>query len=269
MKKSKLITVMATVISVATVATACASSSKETKKTKKTKDDEEIEETEEDETEETEEETKKTKKTKATTEESTEDTTEEPTTTTEEETTTTTTEEETTTTTAADTSDTAAPTSKDLGDSVQHSVGAYTYSFSKEWEYKEQSIYQYFFESVTSTDNFMMIYKTYMASPSQLKSYGYDAIMDEFNKQLAQQFGNGTLDSCTKTDGGDKDYYEDIVISGSYQGAAKKLPMRVILDKETGDCYVFCMFMDANLDSAKEAAIMEKYNACIASIKRS
>lgn len=268
MKKSKLITVMATVISVATVATACASSSKETKKTKKTKDDEEIEETEEDETEETEEETKKTKKTKATTEESTEDTTEEPTTTTEEETTTTTTEEETTTTTA-ETSDTAAPTSKDLGDSVQHSVGAYTYSFSKEWEYKEQSIYQYFFESVTSTDNFMMIYKTYMASPSQLKSYGYDAIMDEFNKQLAQQFGNGTLDSCTKTDGGDKDYYEDIVISGSYQGAAKKLPMRVILDKETGDCYVFCMFMDANLDSAKEAAIMEKYNACIASIKRS
>ncbi len=268
MKKSKLITVMATVISVATVATACASSSKETKKTKKTKDDEEIEETEEDETEETEEETKKTKKTKATTEESTEDTTEEPTTTTEEETTTTTTEEETTTTTA-ETSDTAAPTSKDLGDSVQHSVGAYTYSFSKEWEYKEQNIYQYFFESVTSTDNFMMIYKTYMASPSQLKSYGYDAIMDEFNKQLAQQFGNGTLDSCTKTDGGDKDYYEDIVISGSYQGAAKKLPMRVILDKETGDCYVFCMFMDANLDSAKEAAIMEKYNACIASIKRS
>ncbi|HAU51376.1 MAG TPA: hypothetical protein DCW43_06385 [Clostridiales bacterium] len=268
MKKSKLITVMATVISVATVATACASSSKETKKTKKTKDDEEIEETEEDETEETEEETKKTKKTKATTEESTEDTTEEPTTTTEEETTTTTTEEETTTTTA-ETSDTAAPTSKDLGDSVQHSVGAYTYSFSKEWEYKEQSIYQYFFESVTSTDNFMMIYKTYMASPSQLKSYGYDAIMDEFNKQLTQQFGNGTLDSCTKTDGGDKDYYEDIVISGSYQGAAKKLPMRVILDKETGDCYVFCMFMDANLDSAKEAAIMEKYNACIASIKRS
>ena len=268
MKKRKLITVMATVISVATVATACASSSKETKKTKKTKDDEEIEETEEDETEETEEETKKTKKTKATTEESTEDTTEEPTTTTEEETTTTTTEEETTTTTA-ETSDTAAPTSKDLGDSVQHSVGAYTYSFSKEWEYKEQNIYQYFFESVTSTDNFMMIYKTYMASPSQLKSYGYDAIMDEFNKQLAQQFGNGTLDSCTKTDGGDKDYYEDIVISGSYQGAAKKLPMRVILDKETGDCYVFCMFMDANLDSAKEAAIMEKYNACIASIKRS
>ncbi|HBY33268.1 MAG TPA: hypothetical protein DEG74_05855 [Clostridiales bacterium] len=268
MKKSKLITVMATVISVATVATACASSSKETKKTKKTKDDEEIEETEEDETEETEEETKKTKKTKATTEESTEDTTEEPTTTTEEETTTTTTEEETTTTTA-ETSDTAAPTSKDLGDSVQHSVGAYTYSFSKEWEYKEQNIYQYFFESVTSTDNFMMIYKTYMASPSQLKSYGYDAIMDEFNKQLTQQFGNGTLDSCTKTDGGDKDYYEDIVISGSYQGAAKKLPMRVILDKETGDCYVFCMFMDANLDSAKEAAIMEKYNACIASIKRS
>jgi hypothetical protein len=266
MKKSKLITVMATVISVATVATACASSSKETKKTKKTKDDEEIEETEEDETEETEEETKKTKKTKATTEESTEDTTEEPTTTTEEETTTTTTEEETTTTTA-ETSDTAAPTSKDLGDSVQHSVGAYTYSFSKEWEYKEQNIYQYFFESVTSTDNFMMIYKTYMASPSQLKSYGYDAIMDEFNKQLTQQFGNGTLDSCTKTDGGDKDYYEDIVISGSYQGAAKKLPMRVILDKETGDCYVFCMFMDANLDSAKEAAIMEKYNACIASIK--
>lgn len=268
MKKSKLITVMATVISVATVATACASSSKETKKTKKTKDDEEIEETEEDETEETEEETKKTKKTKATTEESTEDTTEEPTTTTEEETTTTTTEEETTTTTA-ETSDTAAPTSKDLGDSVQHSVGAYTYSFSKEWEYKEQNIYQYFFESVTSTDNFMMIYKTYMASPSQLKSYGYDAIMDEFNKQLTQQFGNGTLDSCTKTDGGDKDFYEDIVISGSYQGAAKKLPMRVILDKETGDCYVFCMFMDANLDSAKEAAIMEKYNACIASIKRS
>ena len=268
MKKSKLITVMATVISVATVATACASSSKETKKTKKTKDDEEIEETEEDETEETEEETKKTKKTKATTEESTEATTEEPTTTTEEETTTTTTEEETTTTTA-ETSDTAAPTSKDLGDSVQHSVGAYTYSFSKEWEYKEQNIYQYFFESVTSTDNFMMIYKTYMASPSQLKSYGYDAIMDEFNKQLTQQFGNGTLDSCTKTDGGDKDYYEDIVISGSYQGAAKKLPMRVILDKETGDCYVFCMFMDANLDSAKEAAIMEKYNACIASIKRS
>ncbi|MBP5416704.1 MAG: hypothetical protein J6Y58_04175 [Clostridiales bacterium] len=264
MKKSKLITVLATVLSVAVIATACASSSKETKKSKREKETEEETEETDDETEETDEETKKTKKTKATTEE----TTEEPTTTTEEETTTTTTEEETTTTTAA-TSDTPAPTSVDLGDSVQHTVGAYTYAFSKDWEYMEQSIYQYFFESNSNRDNFMMIYKTYMASPSQLKSFGYEAIMDEFNKQLTQQFGNGTLDSCTKTDGGDKDYYEDIVISGSYQGAAKKLPMRVILDKETGDCYVFCMFMDAKLDSAKEAAIMEKYNACIASIKRS
>ena len=265
MKKSKLITVLATVLSVAVIATACGSS-KETKRSKKDKETEETEETEE--TDETDEETKKTKKTKATTEESTEDTTEEPTTTTEEETTTTTTEEETTTTTEAETSDTAAPTSKDLGDRVQHSVGSYTYSFSKEWQYLEKSIYQYFFEDQQKMDNFVMIYKQHMMTPSQLQSFGCEATLDEFNKQLAQQFGNGTLESCTKTDGGDKDYYEDIVIVGTYQGAAKKLPMHVILDKETGDCYVFCLFMDANLDSAKEAKIMELYNSCIASIER-
>ncbi len=266
MKKSKLITVLATVLSVAVIATACGSS-KETKRSKKDKETEETEETEE--TDETDEETKKTKKTKATTEESTEDTTEEPTTTTEEETTTTTTEEETTTTTTeAETSDTAAPTSQDLGDRVQHSVGSYTYSFSKEWQYLEKSIYQYFFEDQQKMDNFVMIYKQHMMTPSQLQSFGCEATLDEFNKQLAQQFGNGTLESCTKTDGGDKDYYEDIVIVGTYQGAAKKLPMHVILDKETGDCYVFCLFMDANLDSAKEAKIMELYNSCIASIER-
>ena len=266
MKKSKLITVLATVLSVAVIATACGSS-KETKRSKKDKETEETEETEE--TDETDEETKKTKKTKATTEESTEDTTEEPTTTTEEETTTTTTEEETTTTTTeAETSDTAAPTSKDLGDRVQHSVGSYTYSFSKEWQYLEKSIYQYFFEDQNKMDNFVMIYKQHMMTPSQLQSFGCEATLDEFNKQLAQQFGNGTLESCTKTDGGDKDYYEDIVIVGTYQGAAKKLPMHVILDKETGDCYVFCLFMDANLYSAKEAKIMELYNSCIASIER-
>lgn len=252
---------MATVLSVAVIATACGSS-KETKRSKKDKDETEIEETED--------ETKKTKKTKVTTEESTEDTTEEPTTTTtEEETTTTTTEEETTTTTTeAETSDTAAPTSVDLGDRVQHSVGSYSYSFSKEWQYLEKSIYQYFFEDQNKMDNFVMIYKQHMMTPSQLQSYGCEATLDEFNKQLAAQFGNGTLESCTKADGGDKDYYEDIVISGTYQGAAKKLPMHVILDKETGDCYVFCLFMDANLDSATEAKIMELYNSCIASIQR-
>ena len=166
---------------------------------------------------------------------------------------------------------TQAPTSTSAStpsDMTTYQVGSYSYAFSNEWSYMEQSIYQYFFESNSNRDNFMMIYKTYMASPSQLKSFGYEAIMDEFNKQLTQQFGNGTLDSCTKTDGGDKDYYEDIVISGSYQGAAKKLPMRVILDKETGDCYVFCMFMDANLDASKEAAIMEKFNSCLATIQR-
>ena len=267
MKKSKLITVLATVLSVAVIATACGSS-KETKRSKKDKETEETEETEE--TDETDEETKKTKKTKATTEESTPPDNAKRTfqndwnayrqvlTT----------EEETTTTTEAETSDTAAPTSQDLGDRVQHSVGSYTYSFSKEWQYLEKSIYQYFFEDQQKMDNFVMIYKQHMMTPSQLQSFGCEATLDEFNKQLAQQFGNGTLESCTKTDGGDKDYYEDIVIVGTYQGAAKKLPMHVILDKETGDCYVFCLFMDANLDSAKEAKIMELYNSCIASIER-
>lgn len=268
MKKSKLIAILATVLSVAVIATACKSSEETKKKSKKTKADEDIEDIDDDDDDDDDDETKKTKKTKKT-KETTEEPTEEPTTTTtEEETTTTTTEEPTTTTTTEATTSATDATTVDLGDKVQHSVGVYNYAFSKDWQFKEQSGYQYFFKDLTDADNFMMIYKQHLMSATQLQSYGYEKALDEFNAGLVSSFGGGKLESCTKTDGGDKEIYEDIVITGDYSGKAKKLPMRIYMDKETGDCYVFVMFMDANLDSGTESEIMDKYNGCIASITR-
>ncbi len=170
--------------------------------------------------------------------------------------------------TPAQTSDPTGTTASVPSGMVAHTVGSYSYSFSNEWQYLEKSIYQYFFEDQNKMDNFMMIYTQHMMTPDQMKTFGYEATLDEFNKGLIAEFGNGKLESCTKTDGGDKDYYEDIVITGTYQGASKKLPIRVILDKVTGDCYVFCMYMDANLDSATEAKIMELYNSCLSTIQR-
>lgn len=174
----------------------------------------------------------------------------------------------TATPTPAPTSDTTGSTPDAPDGMTAHTVGLYSYAFSNEWTYMEKSIYQYFLESAQSSETFMMIYKQHMMTPAQMKTFGYEETLTEFNKELAKEFGNGTLESCTMTDGGDKDYYEDVVFIGEYQGSSKKLPMRIILDKENGDCYVFCMYMSSNLDAAAEEKVMEKFNSCVATIKR-
>ena len=267
MKKRKIIAVMATLLSVAVIATACKSSTEETKKkSKKDKDDEDIEDViDDDDDDDDDEETKKTKKTKKTTtseEETT--TTEEPTTTTEEPTTTTTEETTTTTTTQATDSTTA-----DLGDRTAYNEGIYSYTFSNEWQAMAKNGYQYFFKDKSQAQStFMMIYHQHMTSASQLEAYGYEAVLTEYNSGIVSGFGNGKVESVDMHLDGDKDCYEDIVVSGEYSGKPVELPIRVILDKVNGDCYVFAMYISKDLSAAEKDEVMAKYNECIASITR-
>ena len=271
MKKRKIIAVMATLLSVAVIATACKSTTEETKKkSKKDKDDEDIEDViddDDDDDDDDDEETKKTKKTKKTTtteEETT--TTEEPTTTTTEEPTTTTTEEPTTTTTAESTE----ATTVDLGDKTQYTEGIYSYTFTNEWQALAKGGYQYFFKDQSqATSNFMMIYSQKMMSGSQLQAYGYEKALNEYNQGIASSFGaDAQIVSCDMHVDGDKDIYEDIVITGTYNNDKVELSIHVIFDKESGDAFVFCMYMKADLSDAEKSDIMAIYNDCIASITR-
>ena len=173
-------------------------------------------------------------------------------------------------TTPAPTDTTPDATTEDLGDRNRFQEGPYTYTFTKEWQYLRKGMYNYFFVDYSqASTNFMMIYSDVVMTGDQLRIYGYDRAFDEMNTAMVGEFGpNAKLVSCEKYLDGDYDAYEDIVITGDYDGGPIKLPIRIYLDKESGNCYIFAMYMSANIDAAQQDDIMGKYNDCIKSIER-
>ena len=156
------------------------------------------------------------------------------------------------------------------GPQTAYSEGIYNFSFSDEWQYMSKGGYQYFFvDQSQATSNFMMIYSQDLMTASQLKSYGYERTLNEFNQGIVSSFGaNAKLESCEMYLDADRECSEDILVSGEYEGKQVELPIHIIIDKETGKAYVFAMYICKDIDSATKQDIMEKYNSCIASIER-
>lgn len=248
MKKNKLISVLAVLLSVATLAAAC--SSKSTEETKKKK-----------------------KKTSKTTIESTEETEEPSTTTTEEEPTTTTTEEPTTTTTEATTKATAGTidtTPVDLGDETMYFIHDLSYNVTNEWEYYAQGGYQYFFKDMMNKENFMMVYGVAFMSQTAAAKQDFQQFMDEFAQSMttSAEFPNATLDSCEVLTDTDSLCTGRAFTHCDYDGKPKELAMHVVFDRESGYGYIFMMYMDADLKSSERSEYLEKFDAACATIAR-
>ena len=61
--------------------------------------------------------------------------------------------------------------------------------------------------------------------------------------------------------------YGDTSMTCDYQGKPKELVFRVVFDRNSGEAYIFMMYMDQNLDQAVRQDYLDKFTAAIDSIE--